>query len=241
MQIEELSAREGQVLVGLVEEYISTGRPVGSTQLVESLDLPVSPATVRNILRVLDDEEYIFQPHTSAGRIPTDKGYRYFVDHKRAVSISAMQSARLAKMVASYQQQYSSPARAVAQALADASGTLAVTSLLGTNEVRQAGLSVLARQFPLHAHESMQEVLEMLDNVESFIDTVLSDNESDIKIYIGNENPAMPTQYTSVLARRTRSGADEAVVLLVGPKRMPYHRNIAWVNTVASLLNDMNL
>jgi heat-inducible transcriptional repressor len=68
------------VLRAIVEDYVSTEEPVGSKALVERHGLGVSPATVRNDMAALEDEGYITQPHTSAGRIPTDKGYRLFVD-----------------------------------------------------------------------------------------------------------------------------------------------------------------
>src|SRR5207342_179470 len=68
------------VLRAIVEDYVSTEEPVGSKALTERHRLGVSPATVRNDMAVLEDEGYIAQPHTSAGRIPTDKGYRLFVD-----------------------------------------------------------------------------------------------------------------------------------------------------------------
>ncbi|UDY24829.1 heat-inducible transcriptional repressor HrcA [Nocardioides sp. Kera G14] len=68
------------VLRAIVEDYVATEVPVGSKSLVERHQLNVSPATVRNDMAVLEDEGYITQPHTSAGRVPTDKGYRLFVD-----------------------------------------------------------------------------------------------------------------------------------------------------------------
>ena len=68
------------VLRAIVEDYVSTEEPVGSKALVERHGLGVSPATVRNDMAVLEEEGYIAQPHTSAGRVPTDKGYRLFVD-----------------------------------------------------------------------------------------------------------------------------------------------------------------
>ena len=75
-----LSDRRQQVLSALIEEYVARALPVGSRTLVERYDLGVSPATVRNELSVLEEAGYITQPHTSAGRIPTDFGYRAFVD-----------------------------------------------------------------------------------------------------------------------------------------------------------------
>lgn len=75
-----LDDRKLDVLRAIVEDYVSTREPVGSKALVERHQLGVSPATVRNDMALLEDEGYIAQPHTSAGRIPTDKGYRLFVD-----------------------------------------------------------------------------------------------------------------------------------------------------------------
>jgi len=72
--------RKLDVLRAIVEDYVATEEPVGSKALVERYDLGVSSATIRNDMAVLEDEGYITQPHTSAGRVPTDKGYRLFVD-----------------------------------------------------------------------------------------------------------------------------------------------------------------
>ncbi|MBG0828931.1 heat-inducible transcriptional repressor HrcA [Planomonospora sp. ID67723] len=72
--------RKLAVLRAIVEDYVSTNEPVGSKALVERHNLGVSPATIRNDMAVLEEQGYIAQPHTSAGRVPTDKGYRLFVD-----------------------------------------------------------------------------------------------------------------------------------------------------------------
>ena len=75
-----LSERRLEVLRAIVQDYVGTEEPVGSKALTERHKLGVSPATVRNDMAALEDEGFIAQPHTSAGRIPTDKGYRLFVD-----------------------------------------------------------------------------------------------------------------------------------------------------------------
>jgi heat-inducible transcriptional repressor len=80
-----LEDRKLDVLRAIVEDYVSTQEPVGSKTLVERHNLGVSPATIRNDMATLEDEGYIAQPHTSAGRIPTDKGYRLFVDRLSSV------------------------------------------------------------------------------------------------------------------------------------------------------------
>ncbi|MFP8960145.1 heat-inducible transcriptional repressor HrcA [Streptomyces nanhaiensis] len=80
-----LSERRLEVLRAIVQDYVGTQEPVGSKALTERHNLQVSPATVRNDMAALEDEGYIAQPHTSAGRIPTDKGYRLFVDRLAGV------------------------------------------------------------------------------------------------------------------------------------------------------------
>ena len=75
-----LDDRKLEVLRAIVEDYVSTQEPVGSKALVERHNLGVSPATIRNDMAALEEEGYIAQPHTSAGRVPTEKGLRLFVD-----------------------------------------------------------------------------------------------------------------------------------------------------------------
>ena len=75
-----MDRRKASILRAIVSHYVNSGEPVGSKTLVERFDLGISPATVRNEMSALEEAGYIYQPHTSAGRIPTDTGYRYFVD-----------------------------------------------------------------------------------------------------------------------------------------------------------------
>jgi heat-inducible transcriptional repressor len=79
-----LDERKTAILRAVVREYIETAQPVGSGHVAQAADVRVSPATVRNEMAVLEQEGYLVQPHTSAGRVPTDKGYRFFVDHLTA-------------------------------------------------------------------------------------------------------------------------------------------------------------
>lgn len=80
MQNEMLSWREWQVLQALVKSYVTLGVPVGSRTLLDRETLGISPATIRSTLAALEEKEYLHQPHTSAGRIPTDRGYRLYVE-----------------------------------------------------------------------------------------------------------------------------------------------------------------
>jgi heat-inducible transcriptional repressor len=89
-----LDDRKTAILKAIVHEYIATAQPVGSTHIADAPGVHVSSATVRNEMAVLEQEGYLVQPHTSAGRIPTDKGYRFFVDHMAEPGLLDEASAR---------------------------------------------------------------------------------------------------------------------------------------------------
>jgi len=87
----DLDARKATILDAVVAEHIDTAQPVGSSSVATIAHLAVSPATVRSEMVALEREGYLAQPHTSAGRVPTDKGYRYFVDHLKSGVLSGAQ------------------------------------------------------------------------------------------------------------------------------------------------------
>ena len=79
--IQELNERKTKILHAIIKNYLETGEPVGSRTISKYTDLNLSSATIRNEMADLEELGYIVQPHTSAGRIPSDKGYRFYVDH----------------------------------------------------------------------------------------------------------------------------------------------------------------
>jgi len=90
-----LDERKAAILRAVIEEYIDTAQPVGSSTVVATSEIQASPATVRNEMGTLESEGYLVQPHTSAGRVPTDKGYRYFVDHLGQAELSSLERRRV--------------------------------------------------------------------------------------------------------------------------------------------------
>jgi heat-inducible transcriptional repressor len=97
---QNLDARKATILEAVVVEHIDTAQPVGSSSVAANADLFVSPATVRTEMVALEREGYLAQPHTSAGRVPTDKGYRYFVDHLEAGVIGPAQQRQIREFFA---------------------------------------------------------------------------------------------------------------------------------------------
>ncbi|HXW82419.1 MAG TPA: hypothetical protein VEJ84_23175, partial [Acidimicrobiales bacterium] len=93
-----LDDRKSSILRAVVDCYIRTAQPVSSGYVVELGELAVSPATVRNEMAVLEQEGYLFQPHASAGRVPTDKGYRFFVDSLPAQSVLGPEQSELVSL-----------------------------------------------------------------------------------------------------------------------------------------------
>src|SRR5262245_44228363 len=77
----QLEGRPRDILKLIIRSYVTTGEPVGSRTLAKAMDWKLSPATIRNIMADLEDEGYLAQPHTSAGRVPSEKGYRFYVDN----------------------------------------------------------------------------------------------------------------------------------------------------------------
>ncbi|MBI5014735.1 MAG: heat-inducible transcription repressor HrcA [Deltaproteobacteria bacterium] len=92
--MEQLGERDQKVLGAIVEEFVQTAEPVGSRYLMKKRRFAFSPATIRNVMADLEDLGYLAQPHTSAGRQPTDKGYRYYVDHLMAAEPPLVQDRR---------------------------------------------------------------------------------------------------------------------------------------------------
>jgi heat-inducible transcriptional repressor len=96
----DLDARKATILEAVVTEHIDTAQPVGSSSVANNADLSVSPATVRSEMVALERDGYLAQPHTSAGRVPTDKGYRYFVDHLSEASVGSAQQRQISEFFA---------------------------------------------------------------------------------------------------------------------------------------------
>jgi heat-inducible transcriptional repressor len=84
----DLTERQKSILMLVIRDYIETAQPVGSNALVKRYHLDLSSATVRNELAALDEVGYLRQPHTSAGRVPTEEGYRFFSSIRRAQTLS---------------------------------------------------------------------------------------------------------------------------------------------------------
>lgn len=114
-----LDDRKAGVLAALVEEYIDTGAPVASQTILDRSGLDCSSATVRNELVVLEREGYVSKPHTSAGRVPTNRGYRYYIDHLSPGLLRASTRGRITEFFGSFQSEFGKVLRETSDLLSE--------------------------------------------------------------------------------------------------------------------------
>lgn len=138
-----LDARKSEVLRVLVEEYIRTGEPVSSKTVLESSGLQVSSATIRNDLAFLEKEGFAVQPHTSAGRAPTSKAYRYYVDHCSPVRLQAQTRTRIRSFFTTFHQGLTDLLKATTELLADITHYPAVVVGPGVSMEKVRGIHVV--------------------------------------------------------------------------------------------------
>ena len=242
-----LSDRRQRVLAALIEEYVHHALPVGSRTLVENYELGVSSATVRNELSALEDEGYITQPHTSAGRIPTDYGYRSFVDELFASELSDAQveDEDLRKQVAHARAQAAEVDRLLQEttaALARLTECLSIvvphhTMTLNIGQV--SGLSTLLQQPEFARPQALLPVVETLEDETVLMEIMdATEGQSAEVVRIGHENENERLRGVSVVASQYGCGPATGVIAVIGPTRMNYAQVIRAVRAAREALNS---
>lgn len=231
-----MNKRTAKIVLSLIETYIVTGKPVSSNIISQVTNVALSPATIRSILHELDEAGYIYQPHTSAGRIPTDKGYRFYVDQ---VTIRRAKQAEYRKMLNRYHEAMQQNRRihaALALLLAQLSEAYVVVGG-PEGELDQFGASYLAQENSLDQLHVLREVSRFMDHAREHMGQLAQHNHHPPTVYIGTENPIINAEYTSLLVGSTRLGnGKQTIILLLGPKRMPYQRNMTFLNEVTHII-----
>lgn len=215
-----MTDRQAKILATIIEQYAEVAAPVGSVMLARIFN--VSSATIRNEMADLERAGYIKQPHTSAGRIPTDKGYRFYVNNIRDDEQPTQQAARNSKAIATRVSHSGEPALAIKSAV---DTLVQLTHNLGLatigNQLYIAGYSNLFGQpeflDPIHS----REVARLLDNLEPWLREA-APNEA-LNVYIGRENPVGAGAGVSLIISRYRSPySDNSYIGVLGPTRQSY-------------------
>src|SRR3989344_397997 len=182
-----ITGRQGEILNGVVMEYIERAMPVSSQLLEKKRKFGISPATVRNEMQKLTDEGYLFQPHTSAGRVPTDKGYRFFVDELLGKDwLLHLVEQPVAPPGGALQEDSLNFIKEATRFLAEESSELAFGYLAGEKIAWKDGWQDIFEEPEFIQPGLAASFAKMIDDFEENIEDMLM---PEIKIYIGKENP----------------------------------------------------
>ena len=231
-----MSSRRLEILRAIVDEYVATQEPVGSKSIADHHGLGISPATIRNEMAILEDEGLITQPHTSAGRIPTDRGYRVFVDKLATVKPLSTAERRAIETFLDSSNDLEELLKRSAKLLADITKQVAVVTypILGESREKLAisGTAHLARSGE-DLGFTLSPILEALEEQVVLL-RLLNEVHPTIHVRIGSEQSETNLQSTSLVT--VGYGADSAqlgAIGVLGPTRMDYAGSMAAVDAVA--------
>lgn len=221
----------------MIEEYTEKAMPVGSKVLAEKYGLKMSPATIRNDMASLEKEGLLYQPHTSAGRIPTDKGYRYFVEKIMSDQpLSLAEQKNLQMELLKLKAQKGKLSRVTAKLLSSLSGALVISG--AKDDAYDFGISELLESPEFRSADEFCKLAEVLDHVEESVSEILEKiTDGKTRIFIGKENPIKNISNCSmVVSPYNAKGGKKGVLAIVGPKRMDYAKNKSLLEYVKKVL-----
>jgi len=195
---QDISAKAQGLLKALVEHYIADGQPVASRILAESATSPVSPATVRNIIADLEEQGFVNPPHTSAGRIPTPKGYRFFVDS--LVKVEPLAGYDMANLARNFDPDMTAP-----ELVESASGILSeVTRMAGLVTIPKREQVLLRHVEFLNLRDKRVLVIMVLDDHE-VQNRVIHTKEQYTEVQLKESSHFINHEFAGLSLRRIRS------------------------------------
>ena len=231
-----MSPRQKQILTAIIEQYAEVAAPVGSSLLAKVFG--VSSATIRAEMAELESLGYIRQPHTSAGRIPTDKGYRYYVN-TIAGQEETQPERRAERALAARLQDGGIPERAIRNAvdtLVELTHNLGLATI--GNQLYISGLSNLFGQPEFIGGQQVQQVAQLLDNLEPWLREAAPNKP--LNVYIGAENPIGRSADVSLIISRFRSPfSDHSYIGTLGPTRQSYRDVMSLVAHAGRTLEEV--
>jgi len=232
-----LSERQKKILSVVVKEYTETAVPVGSKVLASKYKFDLSSATIRAEMNDLEESGYLHQPHISSGRIPTDKGYRYFVEEIMSdKELSKVEQKKLQAELLKMQAKNTRLTRTTAKLLSGLSGNLAISGV--KHEFDDFGMQELLDEPEFREMDDLCRLAETLDYIDEKFDSLVKNlRDNEVKIFIGKENPIKEISNCSMMISpyKTKSG-EKGLLALIGPKRMEYAKNKSLINYMKKLL-----
>ena len=231
-----ITKRQGEILNRIVQEYIELAQPVSSKLLKKKYDFEIRPAMIRIEMQKLTDKGYLLQPHTSAGRVPTDKGYRFFVDNilKRGFP-EFKEISKIEEILKKEQEDILAFASQMTKFLVKISSSFTVFHLLEKDLFWKEGWKEILREPEFSDRDLISNFVKFLEDFERDIKNLKINSK--IKIFIGKENPFSRAKDFSIISSKgCFPDAGEGIVSFLGPKRMAYDKNIGLINSLMKIL-----
>lgn len=237
-----LSERQKQILFAIIEEYAEVASPVGSVTLAKVFD--VSPATIRAEMAKLEEMGLIASPYTSSGRIPTDAGYRYYVNtlsednnpnNKLRLNSNSDRGMHALEVRINSQSRSETAIRAAVDSLVELTGNLGLATI--GEQLYLAGISRLFTQPEFLDTAKVQSVAKLLDNLEPWLREAAP--LEPLNIFIGRENPIGKNSEVSLIISKFRSPfSDKSYIGVLGPTRQNYGRVMMLVRRAGAMLEN---
>lgn len=235
-----MNARQKKIFSAIVEHYTETALPVGSQVLLDRFHFPVSSATLRNDMVELEEEGYLYQPHVSAGRIPTDQGYRFYVEEIMAdKELSKKDQAHLQKELLILKAKHIRLVRSTAKLLSALSGNLVIAGIVNKDEFYDFGMKELLDKPEFQDIDELSRVVEALDSLDDRVDVLMEKIKDDrTHIFIGDENPFPEISNCSLVVAPYQTDKGMGLLAIIGPKRMEYAKNKSLIEYMRKLLSS---
>ncbi len=237
-----LLERKDRVLSIAVTQYIQTVSPVSSNCIVREYMSDFSSATIRNILAELEFDGYLTHPHTSAGRVPTQKGYRYYVDHLMdEIHILAEEKARIKVEYEREQRELESLLEKTSELITHMTQYTSIISIDGCeNKLFCHGTGFVVGYPEYQDLNKIQSILETLDEKKNLLEVINRTQKGKIEVLIGEEIACDDIDSCSLVVSQyqSKNGASGRLAVL-GPTRMNYNRVIGSLEYLSDVLEEV--
>lgn len=235
----DLTQRQIEILKHIVKEYIDTANPVGSETLEKKYDLGVSPATIRNEMAEMVDKGYLAKPHTSAGRVPTSKAMKLYVNElMKEKELSVAEEVEAKEKVWDTREREADFLRIATKRLADKTGTLAVATT-DTGDFFCSGYSNILEMPEFYDIDVTKNLLSLLDNA-SYFDTIFGRIHEKFAVILGEDLEAEVFRpYSFVFSRFHTRGNHDGTIGVIGPARLRYEYIVPVVRYYGNLVEEV--
>ncbi len=229
-----MDSRKEHLLNTIIEEYIKTSEPVGSKCIAVSSAFEVSPATIRNEMVELEKMGLITHPHTSAGRIPTEKGYKYYIQN--SLKEKDLTKREKDMLIEAAHDEPEKKIKSLAKGVAEVSH-MGVFVAFTENNFYYTGISNLFSHPEFYSHESVSSMSEIIDRLDEIIYKIFDTIGDDVEILLGRENP-FGQECTCIITKFNNRKVENGIFGVLGPMRMDFQKNYSVVQFAKKLIHE---